>query len=308
MFEILLIIPLSIFYFLMICHSISSNGEKGTLIFFGYALLFSFIRELIIGIFAPLYEGSGNLKIGNVSLIIVLGWVFSFYLANYFSTHLIKETRFENSLILRAALGMFFVTSISMVMETSAIYLEWWSWRPSVLPYITPENSLFGAPIFVFIGWSITGFVFLITYYILTEKDVNYKSISIILILISLMLLNFVIGNLFILQPPGDLVNSIYSIVVQTIIVLILNFYYKTIEKHIFLSIGLFIVTIWLIMALISPIIYTIYGLIGNYYYLIHLFLLIMSFSIQIYLIRDLIMILKSDFDKLERSVHHSLS
>ncbi|NHI94674.1 MAG: carotenoid biosynthesis protein [Candidatus Lokiarchaeota archaeon] len=300
MFEILLIVPLTIFFIFIILHSLSDKGAKKTLIFFGYALIFSFIRELIIGTFAPLYEGSGSFKIGNISLVIVLGWVFTFYLAKYFSQLITENTKFHNALLIRVALGTFFVVGISLVMETSAIQLEWWRWRSEVLPFITLENSLFGAPYFVFVGWGITGFVFLCTYSILFERERNFKSISFSILLIGLMLLNFLIGNFFILNPTPALIILIHSIVVQTLIIFFLFLYYKSIERHLFLSIGLFIAAIWITCSMIIPMINVIHNVLVHSIYFGLLISLFTCIIFEIYIFHGIISILKQDFNELK--------
>ena len=301
MYEVLLVFPLTIFFILLVLHSYSQDGARGTALFFGYAIAFSFIRELVIGTLAPLYEGSGSLKIGNVSFAIIFGWIFTFYLSNYFVRTLVENTRFEKSLLIRTSLGTFLVVGISLIMETSAIQLDWWHWLPEVLPQITPNNSLFGAPYFVFIGWGITGFVFLCTFNMLNEREHDVKNIMTIVIMISLMLVNFVIGNFFIINPPPPLITVIHSIVVQTGILLFVFYYYKSIEKHVLLTILLFIIELWLISSIISPMLYAIgYFLLSPIYFGLLLSLLILLLA-QIHIFYGTINLLKKDFEILTK-------
>ncbi|MHA1310151.1 MAG: carotenoid biosynthesis protein [Candidatus Helarchaeota archaeon] len=297
MFELLLVIPLSIFFILMIINSIIIDGLKNSFLFFGYATIYSFIREFVINSIAPLYEGSGNLKIGNVSLIIVFGWIFTFYLANYFANQITKKTKYEHSIFTKTCIGTFLAISISLVMETSAIQLGWWHWRPELLGKITPSNSLFGAPYFVFIGWGITGFVFLFTYYLIKNNSFSIKNLLIICLLDSLMLINFIVGNSFILNPPPIIFNLFYSFIVQSIILILLYHYYNYQKKNIFITIILIILIIWMIFNSIIMIIYTSLVIIVDMSYIYQLLFEIIVLLYFIYLDKKLIQIYKNDFN-----------
>jgi hypothetical protein len=197
MYEMFFIIPLLILFLLLIYHSLKTDGRRDTLIFFGIALIFAFLRELIIGLTVPLYFG--KFKIGPIAPAIVLGWVFSFYLAHYFVRKVTGGTRFEENLIVRILLGTYVVMGISLIMETTAPLLEWWSWRLGLLASLPPEAVCLGAPIFVFVGWGLTGACFLAIYYIFQRYDYNLKALLINLTLFIVIMSNFVISNYIIL-------------------------------------------------------------------------------------------------------------
>ena len=197
MYEVLFIGPLLILFLILIYHSLKTDGKRTTLIFFGIALIFAFLRELIIGLTFPLYFG--QFRIGPISPAIVLGWVFAFYLANYFVRKLTTNTRFENNLVVKVCLGTYVVLGISMIMETTAPLLEWWSWKPGLLASLAPESIFLGAPIFVLVGWSLTGAAFLAIYYILQQYEYNLKAILISITIYILIMSNFVISNYIIL-------------------------------------------------------------------------------------------------------------
>ena len=197
MYEALFIIPLFILFLILIYHSLKTDGNRTTLLFFGIALIFSLFRELIIGLTFPLYFG--QFRIGPISPAIVLGWVFAFYLANYFVRKVTVKTRYENNLVVKVCLGTYVVLGISLIMETEAPLLEWWSWKPGLLAGLAPGSIFLGAPIFVFVGWSLTGAAFLAIYYVLQQYEYNLKSILISVAIYVLIMSNFIISNYVIL-------------------------------------------------------------------------------------------------------------
>lgn len=197
MYEAFFIIPLIVLFLLLIYHSLKIEGPRTTLLFFGIALMFAFFRELIIGLTYPLYFG--QFKIGPISPAIVLGWVFAFYLAHYFVTQLTKNTRFANNLVVKVCLGTYVVVGISFIMETTAPLLEWWYWKAGLLESLPPDALFLGAPIFVFIGWGLTGAAFLIIYYVLQQYNYALKGILIGLATYTLVMSNFIISNYILL-------------------------------------------------------------------------------------------------------------
>ncbi|MHA1276482.1 MAG: hypothetical protein ACTSQI_14535 [Candidatus Helarchaeota archaeon] len=197
MYEVLFIGPLLVFFLLLIYHSLKTEGHRFTLLFFGIALSFAFFRELIIGLTFPLYFG--KFKIGPIGPAIVLGWVFAFYLAHYFIRSITTNTRFENNLVVKIGFGTFVVLGISFIMETTAPLLEWWSWKAGLIESLPPGALLLGAPIFVFIGWGITGASFFTIYYILELYEYKLKGILIDLVIFFVVISNFIICNYIIL-------------------------------------------------------------------------------------------------------------
>jgi hypothetical protein len=208
MYEYLLIGPLLILFLLLIYHSLKTEGKRTTLIFFGLALIFALLRELIIGLIGPLY--SGKFKIGPISPAIVFGWVFAFYLAHYFASRLTSNTRLQGNFLMKIFLGTGAVLGISLVMETTAPNpaLQWWIWNIDVSAWPT----LFNAPIFVFIGWAFTGMAFLTTFYLIQEYGFKPKIIIAIISLFTVAIGDFVVGNSCILPPafvPGLLLSML---------------------------------------------------------------------------------------------------
>ncbi len=200
MYEALFIGPLCILFLILIYHSLKMNGNRTTLRFFGIALIFAFLRELIIGLTYPLYFS--HFKIGPIPLAIVLGWVFAFYLGDYFSRKVTTDTRFTNNIFMKNCLGTFVVFGISLIMETTAPLLDWWWWKEGLLESLAPEAIVLGAPLFVFIGWSTTGATFFGLYYLLQHYNYQPKVILLGAILYSVIMMNFVICNYLIIYHP----------------------------------------------------------------------------------------------------------
>ncbi len=200
MYDALFIIPLFALFLILIYHSFKSYGKRTTLLFFGIALLFAFLRELIIGLTVPLYFG--KFKIGPISPAIVLGWVFAFYLGDYFVQKLTANTKYAHNLAVKICLGTYVVLGISLLMETTAPLLEWWNWKEGLLESLPPNAIFLGAPIFVFIGWATTGATFFAIYYFLQQDHYSPKAIFFSSILYGAIMLNFVICNYFIIYAP----------------------------------------------------------------------------------------------------------
>jgi hypothetical protein len=201
MYEALFFIPLLILFLMLIYHSLKTEGTRTTLLFFGIALIFAFLRELIIGLTYPLYFG--KFKIGPISPAIVLGWVFAFYLADYFVRKLTINTRFEKNLFVKISLGIYVVLGISLIMETTAPLLEWWSWKAGLLESLPPNALFLGAPIFVFIGWATTGATFLGIYYFIQQYPNKPKAVFFSSIIYAVIIINFVLCNYIILYNPA---------------------------------------------------------------------------------------------------------
>jgi len=197
MYEFLFIGPLLVLFLILLYHSLKIGGKKETLRFFGIAFIFSFFRELIIGSTYPLYFGSYRVEIGPITLspAIIFGWIFAFYLAHYFVQTLTTNTGVESHLLVKITLGAFVVLGISLVMETTAPLLGWWSWKTGLLESLPAGSLLFGAPIFVFVGWVITGVTFLTIYYLLQEYQFKPKIIFVSIGIFTIIMINFVIGN-----------------------------------------------------------------------------------------------------------------
>jgi hypothetical protein len=200
MYEALFIVPLCILFFILIYHSLKTNGKRTTLLFFGIALIFAFLRELIIGLTYPLYFS--NFKIGPIPPAIMLGWVFAFYLGDYFARKITADTRFANNIFVKICLGTFVVLGISLIMETTAPLLGWWWFQEGLLESLPPAAIVLGAPLFVLIGWSTTGATFLGIYYLLQQYNYQLKVILLSSILYSAIIINFVMCNYIILYHP----------------------------------------------------------------------------------------------------------
>ncbi len=258
MYEFLLIGPLSILFIVLIYHSFKIDGRRATLKFFLIGFIFAFLRELIIGSTYPLYFGNFRLQLGPIVLspAIILGWVFSFYLAHYFVRKVTENTPVANHILVKVIIGSFVVLGISLIMETTAPLLEWWSWKEGLIESL-PAGSLFlGAPIFVFIGWTITGATFFTIYYLLQEYKITPKLITISAIIFIVIMLNFVIGNYFILYNPPVEYQLFNQQSFQFIMLLFLAIYIK--KRHsasIYENILLFILYIFFTIQMLSIII-----------------------------------------------------
>ncbi len=260
MYEFLLIGPLLVLFLILIYHALKTEGRRKTLLFFGLGLFFALLREIIIGLTYPLYFG--KFKIGPISPAIIFGWVFAFYLAHYFATKLTARTHVENHLLVKVTLGTFVVLGISLIMETTAPLLEWWSWKAGLIESLPSEALLLGAPIFVFIGWTITGATFLSIYYLLTIHGTKSKTVLASCILYSIIMLNFVIGNYFILNPPAVQDDLFYQMQITFILLMLVSLYirkvysaglYENITIFTFYVFYAFQLGYWLIIFLVNP-------------------------------------------------------
>jgi hypothetical protein len=259
LYEFLLIGPLLILFLLLIYHSVKTQGTRTTLLFFGLGLFFALLREIIIGLTFPLYFG--KFKIGPISPAIVFGWVFAFYLAHYFAMKITTNTNVENHLLVNVALGTFVVLGISLIMETTAPILEWWSWKAGLLESLPPETLILGAPIFVFIGWTITGATFLTIFYLLKNHGIKSKTVLGSCLIYTIIMVNFVIGNYFILNPPPVQLDLFYQMQFTFILLILASFYirkiypsglYENITLLVFFVFYAFQLGYWLIIFLVN--------------------------------------------------------
>jgi hypothetical protein len=228
MYEFLLIGPLLLLFLLLIYHSYKVEGKRNTLLFFGSGLIFAFLRELIIGLTFPLYFG--QFKIGPISPAIMLGWVFAFYLAHYFVRKLTSNTSLENHILVKICLGTFIVLGISLIMETTAPLLGWWSWKEGLLESLPSGTLILGAPIFVFIGWAITGATFLTIFYLFQAYDLKPKIILVNSLIFTIIMINFLIGNYFILNNPPIQFQLFYNLQFTFSLLILLAIYIK--KRH----------------------------------------------------------------------------
>lgn len=202
MYEYLLIGPLTVLFLLLIYHSLKTAGKRTTLLFFGLGLMFALLRELIIGL-PPFSLYSGQFKIGPISPAIVFGWVFAFYLGHYVATQLTSNTHLERNILVKVFLGTCVVIGISLIMETTAPVLGWWSWNEGLLESLPSGSPILGAaPYFVFGGWGLTGLIFLSIFYLVEELGFKRKVIIGIISLFILSMVNFMTFNFYILHPP----------------------------------------------------------------------------------------------------------
>ena len=200
MYELLFFIPLCALFLILVYHSLKISGKRATLLFFGIALIFAFLRELIIGLTSPLYFS--QYKIGPIPPAIVFGWVFAFYLGDYFVRRLTANTRFATNIVVKICLGTCIVFAISLIMETTAPKMGWWWWDPKLLTTLPLNAFVLGAPIFVFIGWATTGATFFALYYLFQQYNYTPKVIILGSILYSAIIINFIICNYILINNP----------------------------------------------------------------------------------------------------------
>jgi len=235
MFEILLFVTIVVFLLVLIYYFIKIEGQKTTILFFSFGFIFSFLRELIIGLTYPLYEG--KFQIGPVSPMIIFFWVFAFALAYYFVRKVTNSTRFEQNILVKTGLGTILFLALSLLMETTAPKLGWWEWLPEVQTTFTPENTFLGAPIFVFIQWAITGITFLTIFYLLQENlnrtgRLKPKIIFISLIIYIVIIINFIVGNYFIIYSPFIQIQTFYNIQFRLVLLILLEIYVEKRRKN----------------------------------------------------------------------------
>ena len=286
MYEILLFVPLLILFLLLVYHSYKTEGKQTTILFFSSALIFAFLRELIIGLTYPLY--SGEFKIGPISPAILFGWVFAFYLAHYFVRKITSNTSIENHLLVKIGLGTCIVLGISFVMETTAPLqpLGWWSWNLD-LGSLPGGSLIFGAPVFVIIGWAFTGATFLTIFYLLQRYHIKPKTILVSSLLFIVFIVDFVVGNYFILFNPSVQFQLFYNLQFTLSLLIFLSIYIR--KRHpnsIYENILLFILYIFYEIQLIFGTLVFILNPFDLVYQIIFIVISIIYLTVFIYPIR----------------------
>lgn len=177
-FEVFLVAVL-IAFILLIIHSYFYYGLKESIVFFGFGFIFGLIREIIYRTFFNNYTfGSMPLKILNVPIAIIFGWMFTFYLAYYFSEKLVKPKDQESDAVRVLMACAIFSSFICFLIETAAIYMEWWE--------VHFVESHFAASDLLS-GWFLTTMLFFSIYFILLGKFKKLKNITLSLMVISLI-------------------------------------------------------------------------------------------------------------------------
>ncbi len=197
-------------FIFLIIHSLKKQGMRETTLFFGFGFLFGLIREIIYRTWFKNYSfGQMPLRVADVPLTIIFGWIFTFYLGHALCSKLILIKTHQDYLRLMMACSIF-SSVICFSIETLAMYMGWWE--------VFFETSSYAASDLL-AGWFYTTLLFFSIYLLITRKLKDVRT------LILPFLLIFLIGIIEIVEilkfsMSNAVVVIIYLILLAIIILL----------------------------------------------------------------------------------------
>ncbi|MHA1301634.1 MAG: hypothetical protein ACTSO9_19615, partial [Candidatus Helarchaeota archaeon] len=199
-----LLFPMLIAYTLLVIHGIYFEGKKFALAFFGGFLVYGIIREFIVRNTASPYS-FGNLApiFQIINLPIAIGWSFACYLSYWFAKWIVElitdNTNTPGKKFRISIVASMFVWFITFAIEYTGSRMGWWHYNPAIPP---GHLQIFGVYLFLFGGWGITMFAFLLPFqlnYYADEIGIAKKERILSLFLIPSLYAGITIGNYLIL-------------------------------------------------------------------------------------------------------------
>jgi hypothetical protein len=160
-----LLVPMLVAWPLQIVHCVLDRGARAAAKWFGFALLFAVVRELLIENTAPVYRLPTGLALPQF-IPVAIGWTFAIYVGEMIGGAFTKgRTRDKLPFILpesmKASISAAVVTCLAFSMEAVAVGAGWWSWVPAVSQNRWMLHLGFTEmPAFVLLGWAGNGFVY----------------------------------------------------------------------------------------------------------------------------------------------------
>ncbi|MHA1378214.1 MAG: hypothetical protein ACTSRG_07515 [Candidatus Helarchaeota archaeon] len=199
-----LIVPMLVLYILLIIHGVYTEGKRFALAFFGGFILYGVIREIIVKYTASPYA-FGNLApiFQIINLPIAIGWNFACYLSYWFAKWVVKLTIDSHETIKSqlqiSIVASMFVWFITFSIEYTGSRMGWWNYNPAI-----PSGHLqiWGVYAFLFGGWAMTVFCFLIPFQLNFYSDeigISKKNRLLSLLLIPASYFGIMVGNYLIL-------------------------------------------------------------------------------------------------------------
>ncbi len=188
--DILVILVLStICIIAMIAHSYLRHGLWLTFEFFLFAFIVAIIKELPTGMNGVLLQDTYNpyrFMSGHIilnTLVVIIGWIFTFYLAWGISEIILRRAKPLNNYIFPTLLMCYAViASISYAVETTALGVGWWRWTFKDMGFV---GSAVKVPFISFIAWPNFAVQYLLLPFFLIKlskyKTKEWKNIFIII-------------------------------------------------------------------------------------------------------------------------------
>ena len=186
--RLILIIPASIVFVMIIAHSYRAHGFRTTRNFFFWCMFFCYMKEFINAHSrAPEYMGSG-LEVFGVPMMVPVGWVISIYLSWFLAESLLLGSKLEGSILPTIAMSSVAITAISLCVACSGGNAGWWRWNYCI-PSLWHENPILKMPVKIIGGWATTNLIFM-SFFMLFEFSrfgrLKKKAAIILLVLIFL--------------------------------------------------------------------------------------------------------------------------
>ncbi len=168
---ILLAVPASLAFALLIVHSTKLRGRFTTLTFFLSLIAFGFLRGNLVHIITrgrtPYEFGFAAMRLGHTGVVEAMGWCISLYISWSVAERLLANRKPFNGNVFSVILfSCAMMTGFGILMETAAGRLGWWSW--------SPPKGLTYSPAFRDIEkgiapWFSVAFDFLMPYLLITQ-------------------------------------------------------------------------------------------------------------------------------------------
>ncbi|MBL7196788.1 MAG: hypothetical protein ISS47_01670 [Candidatus Omnitrophica bacterium] len=188
--DIIIVLSLAIIgVALLMTHSYFKRGLWLTFDFFLFAFIVAMIKELptnINGILLQDPHNPYNFTSGYVilnSLVVITGWVFTFYLGWSIAELVLKRAKPFNNYIFPTLLMCYVViASIAYAVEATALSLGWWQWTFSDTRF---TSSIVAAPFISFEAWPNFSIQYLLLPFFLIKlsiyKQTEWKNIFILI-------------------------------------------------------------------------------------------------------------------------------
>ncbi len=166
-----LLLPAALAVVLLVLHARALHGGRVAADFFGLAFAYFVVKEnlSVAGYFHRyFYAATPPLRIGNAPLGVVIGWLFTSYVAWTLAERLLARfPEHRGGWVHTVFVAMLIAASISYPMEAVGTALGWWRWTVDGVPWVVPAPDDGGQawvtipPVPLF-GWAVFvgGFLF----------------------------------------------------------------------------------------------------------------------------------------------------
>jgi hypothetical protein len=198
-----LLVPMALAWPLQVVHCVLDRGAREAVKWFGFAVLYAVVRELLIEHTVPVYRFSAGLAVPPF-VAVAVGWTFAIYVGEMIGGAFVKGRGpellpFILPESMKATIAAGVTTSIALAIESVAVGMGWWSWVPAVKTNNWMLHLGFAEmPLFVLLGWAANGFVFPFVFDFLNDprrkRQYGYARFLMLLLVVLLFTL-LVLGN-----------------------------------------------------------------------------------------------------------------